>query len=490
MRKLVLTAALGLTFAMNGGAAGLTTQQSPASVALQSYDAKGFQGHPTEEVRMDTSAIIRSLGGAVVALLFSTTPLAGMGQEPGIVPRAIFGDDDRHERHAILDPGLRMMADAVVLLVDNWDLHCDASGTACDLSSATPLFDGRACTDEPFATQPTAGFCTGFLIASDLVATAGHCIDELTCPFTAFVFGFGITAPEGNANTVNLQTYRCAEVVESVSGYGFENDGSFQGGADYALVRLDRLVNDRTPLAVRREPAVAVADQLVVMGHPFGLPLKIADGAAVKSTATTFFEADLDASGGNSGSPVLDRKSLEAVGILVRGGGTGGGVIDFEQGCLRSPRYNDVDGYLGGFPQITNVAMLPVVESCVGRPDCFSSARTASCLPSASSGLRFHRPSCRECYSDRGPARTVRRNVEKTLRLLLKGHRAFIDFDLRRAEKALRQALRNLDRTGLQLEQLSARSRISWPCHGALRSVINEVLDVAHLDLALVAVLK
>jgi hypothetical protein len=221
------------------------------------------------------------------------------------------------------------------------------------------------------------------------------------------------------------------------------------------------------------------------MGYPFTLPLKIADRAEVKSTTATFFEANLDVAGGNSGSPVIDRDNLKVVGILVRG--VPDPVTDLDQGCYRSARYRDADGYLTDFPQATHVAMLPVVESCVGRTGCLTVAATASCL--TSSVLDLHRPFCRECYPERGPVRKVRRKVEKALRLLAKGDAA-LDFDLRKAGKALQQSLRQLERTASQLEQMSATGRVSVPCHGALRSVIHQALEGVRFDLALLALLR
>ena len=48
--------------------------------------------------------------------------------------------------------------------------------------------------------------------------------------------------------------------------------------------------------------------------------MKIADGAWVrKNTNPVFFQTNLDAFGGNSGSPVLNSETGEVEGILVRG---------------------------------------------------------------------------------------------------------------------------------------------------------------------------
>lgn len=409
---------------------------------------------------------------------------AAWARQLRVAPRAIFGEDDRHEVYAVSDPRLRAAAEGVALLIDNHDLRCDVSGTTCELGRTTPLFVGDACADEPFATQPTAGFCTGFLIASDLLATAGHCIEKLRCPFTAFVFGFAITEPDGAAKAAGLETFRCAEVIESVTRTGYD-DGLLQDGADYAVVRLDRPVTGRTPLVVRRERVVAVGEPLVVIGYPFVLPLKVAGGAEVQSVAGTYFQATLDISGGNSGSPVLDRDSLEVVDVLVRGAPDS--YVDFANACVRSARYRDADGWLGWFSQATHAALLPAVESCLGTMSCPASITTATC--GQNSWLDVHYPFCRECFSDRRGTRKVGRNVERALQLLQRGEIDW-DFDLVRAERALRQALGRLEGAASQLERTFTKGRVSPQCDGALRSVIDELRESVRFDLDLLAVLK
>jgi V8-like Glu-specific endopeptidase len=84
---------------------------------------------------------------------------------------------------------------------------------------------------------------------------------------------------------------------------------------------------------------MASADQEVfVIGHPVGLPLKYAGNAKITDNSpSTYFSANLDTFGGNSGSPVfsmVDGKHI-VEGILVRG------ETDFVEvnGCTRSQVY-------------------------------------------------------------------------------------------------------------------------------------------------------
>jgi V8-like Glu-specific endopeptidase len=428
------------------------------------------------------------VAGAVGALLASraaaTTGTAGLPAPGarGILPRAIFGDDDRHEVHAVADADHRRATEAVALLADNYTLDCDASGTRCDLETEA-LVERGVCPDEPFAGQPAGGFCTGFLIAPDLLATAGHCVNEARCPFTAAVFGFAITEPGGAAPETGLEAYRCAEVVESVLRTGFEDDGRFQDGADYAVIRLDRPVTGRRPLILRRTPPVAVGEPLVLVGHPFGLPLKVADGAEVRSTAGTFFQANLDHAAGSSGSPVLDRETLAVVGILVRG--PLDLVVDRERRCRRPARFGDAEGQLAFFAQATHAAMVPDTPSCVPFDSasgafvdgeaCLTRATTASCLRV---GVLFddesvHSPFCRECYGELGPTRRVRKLADRALRLIR----------VPRRREQVEKARLACERAAGRLEQVHGGGRVSEECVAALRSVIDEALALIRVVL-------
>jgi hypothetical protein len=73
-----------------------------------------------------------------------------------------------------------------------------------------------------------------------------------------------------------------------------------------AVRGLDCKATGITPLCIRRSGTVSTGTGVLVIGHPATLPQKIAGGAMVKGVGSSYFEADLDAYGGNSGSPLLD----------------------------------------------------------------------------------------------------------------------------------------------------------------------------------------
>ena len=66
-------------------------------------------------------------------------------------------------------------------------------------------------------------------------------------------------------------------------------------------------------------PAPTAGDGLTLIGHPAGLPLKIASGGKFLSFQENTFRSDLDAYGGNSGSPIFNTRSLARGELLVEG---------------------------------------------------------------------------------------------------------------------------------------------------------------------------
>ena len=89
---------------------------------------------------------------------------------------------------------------------------------------------------------------------------------------------------------------------------------------DYALVKLDRAVFRRRPLRFRKKGKIADGASVIAIGHPSGLPTKIAGNAKVRQNDhPIFFNANLDTFAGNSGSPVFNKKTGLVEGILVRG---------------------------------------------------------------------------------------------------------------------------------------------------------------------------
>jgi hypothetical protein len=158
------------------------------------------------------------------------------------------------------------------------------------------------CADERFADQPsaTAGGATAFLVAPDKVATAAHVVDDIG-GLRDFAVAFGYEGSD--ASVAESDVYPGKDVA--------------RGDGDYAIVTLERSVTGRAPLAIHRDGEVALDQAIVVVGHPFALPMKAAPGTVrVKQDGLFFF--DTDTNQGNSGSPVLAGGVVEG---LFFGGG-------------------------------------------------------------------------------------------------------------------------------------------------------------------------
>ena len=231
--------------------------------------------------------------------------------------QTVYGPDDRKEIFEVPDAQQRKLADSVVSLFKLDAVDPLPDGTNSEIDNTKFGSSYRLCSNEPFRDQPCTAFCSGFLVAPDIVATAGHCVntpEKETPPLTEIKFVFGYRMIDKfNAQRVisNDEIYFGKEVIARVYTPTAE---------DWALVRLNKPVVGHDPLPVRRSSAVANNEDLYIIGYPCGLPAKFAAGAKVRDNSNPlFFVANLDTYAANSGSPVFNKRTHEVEGILVRG---------------------------------------------------------------------------------------------------------------------------------------------------------------------------
>jgi hypothetical protein len=253
--------------------------------------------------------------------------------EINVREKAIYGFDDRLEVFdAPSTQPIRNLHSTAILVRPN-RLERQANGTWKILARSFREEKG-VCRDERFAEQPVPGFCTGFLISSDHMVTAGHCVTSVAeMESILVVFGFEMR----DKNTV-AAPIRDADVYRPVELLGRAQDPH---GADWAVIRLDRAVAGREALTLSSSK-IPDGEPVYVVGHPVGLPKKFGGKHAVvrDNKPAAYFVANLNTYGGNSGSPVFDFKRGEVVGILVRG------ETDFrraDEGCLLSLICPDAD---------------------------------------------------------------------------------------------------------------------------------------------------
>ena len=241
-----------------------------------------------------------------VFLVFTCLMGCGSALAASYRSRVIYGKDERVEAAYYPNQKVKELSRSVAGRVEK-DLLVK-EGNVFKLPSQTLQNVMGVCATERFSTQTSFVECSGFLVAPDLLVTAGHCVQTQTdCEQGKWVFDYVL----GTKSLSEKNVYSCKEIVSQ--------DLSFLN--DFALIRLDRSVTDRKPLAVRKHGEVDLRSKLIVMGHPSGLPLKIDDNGSVREIPSeqNYFVAELDAFGGNSGSPVVNQDTLEVEGILVRG---------------------------------------------------------------------------------------------------------------------------------------------------------------------------
>ncbi len=225
--------------------------------------------------------------------------------------KVIYGADDRFDLYQVADQSLLKLADSTVGLFKAADVTID--GATARLNTRSYAQGYSLCKEEPFYDQVNGAFCSGSLVAPDVIMTAGHCVrSESACAGTKFVFGFAVRQAGVMPDSVPAgEVYSCKQLI------GREEVGT---GADWALIKLDRPVANHAVLKYNTADTLKNGDPLLVIGHPAGLPTKIAGGATVRdSSPNGYFVANLDTYGGNSGSAVFNARTRVIEGILVRG---------------------------------------------------------------------------------------------------------------------------------------------------------------------------
>lgn len=238
----------------------------------------------------------------------------------------VYGQDDRRDVYQIRSQTLKSWTEAVAAIAKKSNLRDNAQGGY--KLSTMPLEKKMKdlCPAERFLRQPVGPFCTSFLVAPDIIVAAGHCVvDEARCQELAFIFDFQMNSRRSDPSRVEKQSvYYCHKLLYLTATNDF----------DFALIRLDRAVKNRTPLELRDRGSMHPRDELILMGFPLGLPLKVAAGGHLRTMQGNFIYTTVDAFYKNSGSPVVSKHDGKVEGLLI--GGDEEDFVKGPRGCMNT----------------------------------------------------------------------------------------------------------------------------------------------------------
>lgn len=361
-------------YSENAGASELESFRSSLDKFISQHegvecsDSEGKDFAPTAEVKAFSQSLPKFFGASLAkGITQAHSESDGISVNKRLTPKVIYGVDNRVDvSEAPQKYQDWAQSTAAMMAPSEWDSEFNIISDSIGDSL-------RLCPDQRFFNQFSSAVCSGFLVGPDTLVTAGHCVSESSCANYSWVFGFTNEVTKLDPNNI----YECKEVIKSV----LTDDGS-----DYAVVKLDRKVEGRKFFRARTSGKVANGTELVVIGHPSGLPTKIADGASVRDNSNDiYFTSDLDVFGGNSGSVVINKSSGIAEGILVRGE-TDYQVVTYSDGS-RCRQVNECaqDGCMG--EEVTKMTVVEGIPSVASFEEVYAGIFEEQSYPEINEGL-------------------------------------------------------------------------------------------------------
>ena len=226
--------------------------------------------------------------------------------------KAIRDNDNRKDIYQETDTNKIKNAFGVAVMVSKFNLGDTTTSGKVKLLNIERFRDKEnLCAKESFGCQPTIGKCSAFAISENYIVTAGHCFKSKNPNTFRFIFDFKA-----------IGEYNTPTEIDTCLIYAVKEKPVARldcGDYDFAIYETYKKIPKKRILCLNTEERTCDSANLYIIGHPNGLPLKIADDAQVmNNTNALYFTANLDAYKGNSGSPVFNTKTHKVEGIFVR----------------------------------------------------------------------------------------------------------------------------------------------------------------------------
>jgi V8-like Glu-specific endopeptidase len=247
--------------------------------------------------------------------------------------QAVYGEDNRKDVFAETNNLWVELSLSTAALIERKNIKIQGDVAIISAKSLGDMY--RLCPGEKFSKQPTAANCSGTLVAPDRILTAAHCYDlpQKICKDYVWVFDYKATKTSDSSITVGLdKVYDCQDVIYK--------EMNLKQGIDQAVIKLNRPVLDRNFAKLKSRDNIKLNDPLVLIGHPSGLPTKIAGDAYILKLLKNSFVSNVDAFSVNSGSGVFNALDGQYVGILSSGRQD----YDGHGTCTTTTKYNMVEG--------------------------------------------------------------------------------------------------------------------------------------------------
>ncbi|GEM_PF-3293400 len=227
---------------------------------------------------------------------------------------ALYEQDDRKDLYEINNPELQKIASAMAYQIEFVELKGWTFNRFWTLVME-PFQARRICPDERYKEQLSMRTnCSGILVSPKHLLTAGNCITEHYCSNDLYYWMFNYDLKEDkpfNIKHRNTNFYKCEKIVKR---YYDPNNA-----ISYTLLELKKEVKGVEPVKLRQSGDLSPGEELIVLGHPQGLPLKIADNIQTYDQNDTHFLLNSDIAGSTRGAAIINAKSYELEGIMIHG---------------------------------------------------------------------------------------------------------------------------------------------------------------------------